>query len=110
MAKYYGISQSTDMRCPHTKIFYLGYGNRGKTRASEWIKSKVAHFTYDDPGAARNYHHTLYDVYEMPSGWRAPSEKKMIAEALRRSSTSYPRYKEDVFFDLIRKDGTRVIE
>lgn len=107
MATYYGIEQSTDSREPRTKVTRLGHGKRGLAAAVAFA-SKASHLTYADAAAARNFHHTLYSAYEMPTGWRPATLLQRTSEARRRSSRDYPRNAADMLAEAICRAGERV--
>lgn len=103
--KYYGIKQSTDSRRPMTEVLYFGYGKKGKERAEIWKSQTKTHLTYDDPTAAMNWHHTLYSIHEMPSGWKSPTKKQLSDYAQKKSTRDYPVNSNDVLASLIQRTG-----
>ena len=103
MTTYYGIEQSTDSRCPQTRVKRLS--NRA---TAERYAAMGTRLTYADPDVARNWHHTFYSAWAMPSGWRAPSPTCLAAAAQRSSSRDYPRTSADVLALAIERDGERV--
>lgn len=58
---YYGVEQSTDMRCPCTKVLKF----RTSETALRWRDQCIQRNTYDDPALAANYHQTFRRVYEL---------------------------------------------
>lgn len=82
MPTYAMIEKSTDLNHPNTKVGFT----RSLKRATTWRDEpgKSGRFTYSDPGAAQNHHHTFRYVYEMPHGWRRPT-KKALAERSSRA-------------------------
>lgn len=107
MATYYGIEESTDSKCPRTKVTRLP-----SRKAAEAFSETKTHLTYADPAAARNYHHTLYCAFEMPAGWRPPSKKETqaaIEEHYRFGSRSYPLDAAIYLARAIWKAGTPVV-
>lgn len=57
---FYGVQQSTDMRCPRTEIKKFSTIKALK----KWMENSGG-FTYGDPKEARNYHHNLRYGYEL---------------------------------------------
>lgn len=58
---YYGVEQSTDQRNRNTVIRKF----TTVEKAIAWKLKGSGDFTYNDPEAARNWHHTFRDVYEL---------------------------------------------
>ena len=102
--RYAIIRQSTDSRCPMSEVEFT----RSKKVISAALVEKPK-LTYNDPEAAKNWHHTLTYVYELPDGWRRPSQK-FLSERVSKCSSCYPRTKTDILADKIMDDGVRVID
>lgn len=83
---YYGVSQSTDMRCKNTIIKKFTSINALK----KWLSYGSGNYTYGDPDAARNYHHTFKYGYEL-SG-RMDKKNSIFKD---KGSPTYPRYEAD---------------
>lgn len=96
---FYGIEQSTDRRDLRTVI------KKFSTQAAlvKWMRAKTGEFTYDDPAAARNYHHTFRYGYEM----NGRVDKKHRAFTVQHSPT-YPRNEADRLADYICCTGTEI--
>jgi hypothetical protein len=97
------IRQSTDSRSPRSKVEFT----TSKQVVSDALGEKMK-LTYADPAGARNWHHDITSVYELPIGWRKPSEKYLSEESIRRSTSSYPRTKIDILANKVMCDGTRI--
>ena len=57
---FYGIEQSTDMRCPRTVVKKFSSENVLR----KWMQGG-GNFTYSDPDAARNHHRSFRTGYEL---------------------------------------------
>lgn len=96
---FYGIEQSTDLRCPRTVV---------KKFASEsalklWLNGGGGEFTYADPESARNWHRTFREGYELNG--RIYRKHKVFSDVGTRD---YPRCAADNLAAYIHKFGTRV--
>ncbi|WP_304459230.1 hypothetical protein [Alicyclobacillus sendaiensis] len=98
MARYAVIEQSTDLRSPRTKVRFT----TSVRQARQWCEGS-GQFTYGDPESARNWHRTFIKVYQLPVGWRKPSDKYLQEKARQASTPTYPRTAVDVLADEIRK-------
>lgn len=103
MPRYAVIEQSTDLRARGTKIRFTN----SKTKALSYLKGS-GRYTYGDPNFAQNWHRTFVEVYELPDGWRKPSKKKLEEEAMRWSTSTYPRTVNDVLAYVISSEGIEV--
>lgn len=56
---FYGIEQSTDLRCPQTEVIKF----HDEKELRKWME-RSGGYTYDDPDSARNHHHTYRYGYE----------------------------------------------
>jgi hypothetical protein len=104
MRRYAIIRQSTDSRSPNSRVEFTT--SKKVILAALEEKSKLS---YEDPEAAKNWHHDLTYVYKLPEGWRKPSQKFLSEKSSRRSST-YPRTKIDILAEEIMKDGERIYD
>lgn len=104
MRRYAIIRQSTDSRNPNSRVEFTT--SRKAVLAALEEKPKLS---YEDPEAAKNWHHDLTYVYELPKGWRKPSQK-FLSEKSSQCSTSYSRTKTDTLAKEIMKDGVRIID
>lgn len=95
---YYGIEQSTDMRDPRTVVKKF----RSITALKKWMKHS-GHFTYDDPDAARNHHHTFRYGYELLG--RVDKSDEIFKS---RGTPSYPRNDTDNLAWYVEKYGYEV--
>lgn len=102
--RYAVIEKSTDLRYPQTKITFT----TSLAKAKRIRELRSGRFTYDDPDEARNWHRTFVYVYQLPTGWRKPSEKFLREEARKESTPTYPRTPSDILGEIIRKVGTKV--
>lgn len=96
----YGVEQSTDMRCKKTVIKKF----TSKTQALKW-KENSGKFTYDDPGAARNWHHTFRELYELEG--RINKKDSIFSN---RGSYTYPRNTNDNIANYLYVYGFKVKE
>lgn len=103
MPRYAVIEQSTDLRYPQTKIWFTR-----SLREVAKLRERSGRFTYSDPEAARNWHRTFVEVYELPAGWRKPPEKQLREQARKESTPTYPRNSMDILAWIIRKVATEV--
>jgi hypothetical protein len=103
--RYAIIRQSTDSRSPRSKVEFT----TSKRVVSAALEEKMK-LTHADPAGAKNWHHDITSVYELPMGWRKPSEKYLSEESIRRSSSSYPRSQIDILAEKIMCDGDRIME
>jgi len=99
------IRQSTDSRNPRSKVEFT----TSKRVVEDTLKEKMK-LTYADPAGARNWHHDITYVYEIPVGWRKPSQKYLSEKSARYSTTSYPRTKIDILAEKIMCDGDEIKE
>jgi hypothetical protein len=103
MTRYAIIRQSTDSHSLNSKVEFT----TSKRVVSDALQEKMK-LTHDDPTVAKNWHHDITSVYELPIGWRKPSEKYLSEESIRRSTSSYPRTKIDILANKVMCDGTRI--
>jgi len=103
--RYAIIRQSTDSRRPNSKVEFTG----SKRVVSDALEEKMK-LTYADPAAAKNWHHDITYIYELPVGWRKPSEKYLLENSVKWSTSSYPRSKIDILAEKIMRDGNRIME
>ena len=99
------IRESTDSRLPNSKVEFT----RSKRRVREALQER-ARLTHEDPAAAKNWHHTLTRVFEMPFGWRRPTAKQLKEESDKTMRSAYRRYPEDVLSEVVHRDGEQVSE
>lgn len=83
---FYGVEESTDMRCPQTKIVKF----TSESGLKKWMQARQGTFTYDDPEVAKNYHKTFRKGYDYQG-----RIKKADVEKLVKSTPTYPRCYED---------------
>jgi len=95
----YGIEQSTDLRCKQTVIKKFG----SIKTAQKWAKNSGG-FTYRNPEAARNYHHTFRYLYEFFG--RLP--KKEVKVEMSYSTSTYPVTEADAKARIIMRHGKKV--
>lgn len=100
----YGIEESTDLRNPRTVIKKFSSENA----ARKWA-ARGGGFTYDDPEAARNYHHTFRRVYRMPMRWRMPSKSKIEYEWRRRQGSVYSPSMASIMASEVEKAGEELV-
>ena len=105
MARYALLTYSTDMRSPRNRVTF--------TTSREAVKRHIAREAVLTHGAnadaARNHHHDLTAAYELPKGWRKPSQREIRDELFRRHGSIYsPRCAEDIIAERIRRDGGEV--
>jgi len=100
---YYGIEQSTDLRCPNTVVKKFV----SRFAALRWRDEpgKSGRLTYADPDGARNWHHTFRQVYEI----HGRIDKKHPAFKNRGTST-YPRCDADNLASYIMAHGQEVTD
>lgn len=98
---YYGISQSTDLRHPKTVVKKF----TSLRAAHAWAKIGNGDYTYKDPDAAQNWHHTFKYVYEL----RGRINKKDPVFGNLETSC-YPRCHEDNLATYIKTHGWKVDE
>jgi hypothetical protein len=103
--RYAIIRQSTDSGNPRSKVEFT----TSKRVVIDALGEKMK-LTHADPVGAKNWHHDITSVYELPIGWRKPSEKYLSEESIRRSSSSYPRTEIDILAEKIMCDGDRITE
>lgn len=103
MGRYAIIRQSTDLRRLQTEIEFT----TSRRRVQEAL-SEEPRYVEADPKRAKNWHHIIVEVYELPEGWRKPSRKWLTEEARARSTRDYPRAAEDVLASVIRQVGCEV--
>lgn len=104
MPRYAIIEQSTDLRHPNSKIRFT----QSKRTVKEILSKRESRYTYPDPKAARNWHHTFTYIYELPAGWRIPSKKSLQKEAYKCSTPTYPRTADDILANQIMAIGTKI--
>lgn len=103
MRRYAVIEQSTDLRYPQTKIWFTR-----SLRGIAKLLERSGRFSYSDPEAARNWHRTFVKAYELPVGWRKPTEKQLREKAVKESTSTYPRNSMDILAWIIREVGVEV--
>lgn len=106
MARYALLTYSTDMRAPRYRIAF--------TTSREAVKRHIAREAVLTHGAnadaARNHHHDLTAAYELPKGWRKPSQREIDDELFRRHGSVYsPRNAEHIIAERIQRDGEEVV-
>lgn len=97
---YYGVEQSTDMRDKRTVIKKFS----SKVSLIKWMRNSGG-YTYDDPEAARNYHHTFREGYELKG--RVDKKDKIFNE---HGSPTYPRNYNDNLAHYLYEYGLEVEE
>lgn len=78
------LTYSTDQTRPNYKIEFT----TSKKKVKEALNYKIK-TTYEDPELAQNWHNDLKSIYEMPTGWRKPSQKYIKDEVRRMSGSIY---------------------
>ena len=82
---FYGIEQSTDLRCLRTKVVKF----TSRTSLLKWMAGGGG-YTYADPDVARNHHHNLREGYEIKGRIR-----KSDGVFRDRGTRDYPRNDAD---------------
>jgi hypothetical protein len=95
---FYGIEQSTDMRDKRTVIKKFNT----KPALLKWLQHCVG-FTYDDPDAARNHHHSFRSGYELMG--RIDKKDKVFTY---HGTPTYPCTSKDQLVNYIQKYGQEV--
>ena len=95
---FYGIEQSTDMRDKRTVVKKF----TTKVALLKWLQGGGG-FTYNDPEAARNYHHSFRSGYEL-SG-RIDKKDKVFSY---HGTPTYPCTSKDQLANYIHKYGQEV--
>ncbi len=95
---FYGVEQSTDMRCPRTVIKKF----RGEKALLKWMENSGG-FTYGDPTGARNYHHTFRYGYELHG---RINKKDPIF--LDRGTLTYPQNDSDNMARYLMHNGCEI--
>lgn len=99
---FYGIEQSTDLRCKNTVIKTFS----SKSAALKWKNRSRGGYTYpaaaDEnlPGTQQNFHHTFRSVYEV-HGLIRPTKKDIKRELDCYRGSSYVYTKEDLIANAI---------
>ena len=96
---YYVISQSTDLRCPLTKIRKFTSLNA----AVRFAGMGNGEYTYKNPEAARNWHHTFNEIWELKG--RINRKDPIFQD---RGTSCYPRNDDDNLASYIQKHGFEV--
>ena len=105
----YGIEQTTDSRYPETKIVKF----TSRKRALGWA-AQGGGFAWeggargDIPAQQQNWHHRLRDLYEMPPGWRPPTQREQSAYLDRYRGSSQRKTRADAIALGIHRDGDRI--
>lgn len=92
---FYGIEQSTDMRCPRTVVKKFS----SETALRKWGRGG-GNFTYEDPEGARNHHRTFRCGYEYTG--RIDKKDKIFQS---KGTPNYPRSDIDNLAIYIRQYG-----
>jgi len=95
---YYGVEQSTDMRNKMTVIKKF----RSKSALLKWMENSGG-FTYEDPEAARNYHHSFRSGYYLEG--RANKKDDVFRS---RGTRDYPLTKDDLLATYLRVYGKEI--
>ena len=95
---FYGIEQSTDLRCPLTVIKKF----TTIKPLLKWMENEIR-LTYADPESAGNYHHTIRYGYEL----RGRINKKDPI-FLDRGTSTYPQNNADNMATYLRRNGEEV--
>jgi hypothetical protein len=106
----YGYEQTTDLRYPETKIRRF----TSRKAAIDWLRAGRDKFAW--PGAAdsslppvsQNWHRRLRRVFEMPRGWRPPSQKQLGIETARNATPTYHRTPNDELARHILLNGVEI--
>lgn len=96
---FYGISRSTDLRCPQTTVRKFS----SKTALLKWMGKNSGNFTHDDPEAARNYHHTFKYGFELHG--RMDTKNEVFKDF---GSRDYPRNKNDQVYVYLCRYGLEI--
>lgn len=96
---YYVISQSTDLRSPNTVVKNF----TSIIAAKKYAKLGNGEYTYSDPEAARNWHHTFKEVYHLKG--RINKKDPIFND---RGTTCYPRCYADNLAYYIEKYGEKI--
>lgn len=106
----YGIEESTDSRSPCTKI--AKFATRKKAEA--WRAKCQGEFTFpgaanpDLPATQSNFHRTLRRIYEMPQGWRKPTDKELRAIVWAERGSIYSPGTQEVLARQIWRAGEEI--
>ena len=92
---YYGIEQSTDMRCPRTVVKKF----RSENALRKWMQGG-GNFTYADPDSARNHHRSFRSGSEYKG--RIDKKDKIFSNYGTRD---YPKNDTDNLAFYIQKYG-----
>ena len=101
MARYAVVEQSTDPYDRRTKVRFFA-----SRRSALECAAQGGEFTYPDPEAAQNWHHTFRAVYLLPKGWRKPRDLGKLARML--ATPTYPCTEQDALGWFIAQAGERV--
>ena len=99
------LKYSTDMTRPNYQIEFT----TSKKRVIEALNYKMK-YTYDDPEEAKNWHKDIKTVYEMPVGWRKPTQSFINKEVARKRGSIYSPNANGVMASCIFEDGTKITE
>lgn len=97
---FYGIEQSTDMRCPRTVVKKF----TSESSLKKWLTNS-GNFTYSDPDAARNHHRSFRYGY-----WLDGRINKKDEIFSYNGTTTYPRSEVDNLATYIRHYGLEIKE
>ena len=98
---FYVICQSTDMRCPMTRIKKF----TSLRAAKKYAEIGNGKYTYDNPEEAMNWHHTFNSVCELKG--RINKKDSIFKD---KGSSFYPRYYEDNLAYYIREYGYKIVD
>lgn len=98
---FYGISQSTDMRCKNTIVKKF----TSERALKRWLGYGSGNYTYEDPEQARNYHHTFKYGYEFHG--RVDKKDPIFKDF---GSSTYPRTTNDNLASYIYQHGRKITD
>ena len=96
---FYGVEQSTDLRCPNTVIKRFSSINALR----KWMENSGG-FTHSDPERMMNYHHTFRYGYELKG--RIDRKDSIFKDT---GSPTYPRNDAYNLSSYLWKYGTEVL-
>ena len=103
MTRYAIIRQSTDLKSPNTRIRFVSSKKLVREALNEEKK-----LSFSNPEAAKNWHHDLSYIYEIPFNWRKPREKYLTEKSEKTRGGCYPRNREDILAHEISKVGREI--
>lgn len=96
---FYGFTQSTDMRYKNTHIKKFN----SEKALKKWLSVGSGGYTYSDPDAARNYHHTFKYGFEHVG--RIDYKHQIFMD---HGTPTYPSTKNDQIARYLRNYGRSI--